>query len=93
MAIIYKKTWKEYFDKIISGEKKFDLRLADFEVNVGDTLVLEEWDEIRKEYTGRKVEVVADYILKTKDLPFFSQEDVDKYGFQIIQFDVNNKTL
>lgn len=91
MAIIYKKTWKEYFDKIISGEKKFDLRLADFEIKKGDRLVLEEWNEDKKEYTGRKVEIVTNYILKTKDLPFFSQEDVDKYGFQIIQFDIVEK--
>ncbi len=41
MAIIHKKVWQEYFDKIISGKKKLELRLADFEVNEGDILVLE----------------------------------------------------
>lgn len=81
MATIHKKVWKEYFDKIISGKKKFELRLSDFEVNEGDTLILEEWDKSKKEYTGRKVETTATYIIKTKEVSFWSQEDIDKYGF------------
>jgi len=88
MATIHKKVWPEYFEKIISGKKKFELRLADFEVNEGDTLVLEEWDNKKKEYTGRKVEVVATYIFKTKGQTFWPQEEVEKYGFQIIQFEM-----
>lgn len=88
MATIHKKVWKEYFEKIITGKKKFELRLADFEINEGDTLVLEEWDKDKKEYTGRKVEITVTYIIKTKDVSFWSQEDIDKYGFQIIQFDI-----
>ena len=62
MAIINKKVWPEYFEKIISGKKKFELRLADFEIHEGDTLVLEEWDNHKKAYTGRKIEVVATYV-------------------------------
>jgi ASC-1-like (ASCH) protein len=87
MATINKKVWQEHFKKIISGKKKIELRLADFEVNEGDTLILEEWDKDRQEYTGRKIEVVATYILKTKDLSFWTLEEVEKYGFQIIQFE------
>ena len=86
MATIHKKVWKEYFEKIISGKKKFELRLADFEVNEGDTLALEEWDNDNREYTGRKIERTVTYIIKTKDVSFWSQDDIDKYGFQIIQF-------
>lgn len=88
MATIHKKVWCEYFEQIISGKKKFELRLADFEVNEGDILVLEEWNKDAKEYTGRKVEVVATYILKTKDQTFWAQEDVDRHGFLVIQFEV-----
>lgn len=87
MATIHKKVWPEYFEKIISGKKKLELRLADFDINEGDTLVLEEWDKDKKEYTGRKIEVVATYILKTKGQAFWPQEEVDKYGLQIIQFE------
>jgi ASC-1-like (ASCH) protein len=87
MATISKKVWREYFDKIVSGKKKLELRLADFDVNEGDTLVLEEWGKDKEEYTGRKIEVVATYILKTKDQTFWSPEEVEKYGFQVIQFE------
>ena len=54
-------------------------------------MVLEEWDKDKKEYTGRKVEVVATYILKTKGQTFWSPEEVEKYGFQIIQFEPKEK--
>jgi len=30
MAIIKKKCWPEFFEKFISGERTFELRLADF---------------------------------------------------------------
>ena len=87
MATIHKKVWREYFEQIVSGKKKFELRLADFEVNEGDVLVLEEWDKDTKEYMGRKIEVVATYIIKTKGQTFWSAEEIKKYGFQIIQFE------
>ena len=91
MAIIHKKVWPEFFEKIISGKKKFELRLADFEINEGDILVLEEWDKDKKKYTERKIEVVVTYILKTKDLIFWPLEEVKKNGFQIIQFEPKKK--
>jgi len=54
-------------------------------------LILKEWDKDKKEYTGRKVEVIATYILKTKGLTFWSPEEVEKFGFQIIQFEPKEK--
>lgn len=86
MAMIHKKAWKEYFELILSGKKRFELRLADFEAKEGDTLILEEWDKEKEEYTGRKIKVVVDYILKTKNQNFWPKEEVDRHGFQIIQF-------
>ena len=85
---IRKKIWKEYFDDVASGRKKFELRLADFDVEEGDTLILEEWDQDRKEYTGRVLETMITYALKTKDVSFWPQEDIEKYGFQILQIEV-----
>jgi ASC-1-like (ASCH) protein len=93
MAAIHKKVWQEHFEEIISGKKKFELRLADFEINEGDTLVLEEWDKNKKEHTGRKVEVAATYILKTKGQTFWPPEEVEKYGFQIIQLEPVPKSV
>jgi ASC-1-like (ASCH) protein len=41
---IEKKIWPEYFEKIKSGEKTFELRLADWQCTAGDVLVLKEWN-------------------------------------------------
>ena len=85
--IIKKKTWPELFQKVLDGKKKCDLRLADFECKLGDTLILEEWDPKTKRYTGRKIEKIVTHILKTKDIKFWNKSDIDKYGFQVISFD------
>ncbi len=87
MATIHKKVWKEYFKDIVSHKKKFELRLADFDVHEGDTMVLEEWDQMKKKYTGKRIEVTATYVLKTKDLHFWPQAEVDEHGYQVIQFE------
>ncbi len=81
---ISKKIWPNSFEKILSGEKTFELRLADWKCNVGDVLVLKEWDPTTKQYTGRVIEKTATYVLKTKDQHYFSKEDVEKYGLQVI---------
>ena len=87
MAIIKKKIWPEYFELVSSGKKKFELRLADFEVGEGDTLLLEEWDPKTKEYTGRKIEKRVSFVLKFY-LNDFGQEDIIKEkGLVVIQMD------
>lgn len=86
MATIEKKVWPEFFSKILSGEKTYELRLADWEISPGDILVLKEWDPAKKAYTGRSLEKTVTYVLKTKDQSFFPKEEVDRYGFQIISF-------
>lgn len=87
MATIQKKILSEYFKKVLSGEKKTELRLADFEINKGDSLVLVEIDDITKQETGRKLSVNVSYVMKTKECTYWSKDDIDKYGFQVIQFD------
>ena len=81
-----KKVWPEFFQKILDGEKHFELRLADWECNEGDTLMLQEWDPTTKDYTGRTMEKEITYVIKTKDISFWPKEDVEKYGYQIISF-------
>ena len=83
---IEKKVWPEFFEKILSNEKNFELRLADFECRPGDLLVLREWDPKTENYTGRIIEKKVTYVLKTKDVKFWPKEEVEKYGFQIISF-------
>ena len=66
--IIRKKIWPEYFEKIKSGHKSFELRLADWQCHVGDTLVLQEFDPKTKQFTGREIKKQITFILKTKDI-------------------------
>ncbi len=83
---IEKKVWPEYFQKIVNGVKTYELRLADFACKPGDILLLKEWDPKTKEYTRRSLEKKVTSVVKTKGQMFWPQEDVEKYGFQIIAF-------
>ncbi|OGZ63329.1 MAG: hypothetical protein A3C58_02940 [Candidatus Staskawiczbacteria bacterium RIFCSPHIGHO2_02_FULL_34_10] len=88
IKIIKKKVWPDYFKAIVSGKKKFELRLNDFDVNEGDTLILEEWNPKTKEYTGRKIEKIVTYVGKFNiDKLFWSEEEIKEKGIQIISFE------
>jgi len=85
---IEKKVWPEYFEAIVSGKKKYELRLADWKCKEGDTLVLREWNPRIKEYTGRRVEKRVTYVAKFKlDDLFWSKEEIEKHGIQIISLE------
>ncbi len=83
---IEKKVWPEYFQAIIDGKKKYELRLGDFICQEGDILILREWDPKRKEYSGRMIKKGVTYVGKFKDIPFWTKEEIEKYGLQIISF-------
>jgi hypothetical protein len=59
------KIWPEYFQAVLSGRMKFQLRRADRDFRVGDQLLLEEWDPEpdQTKNTGRQVLVRVDYIM------------------------------
>lgn len=85
MKEIHKKVQgKEYFDAMLSGQKTFECRLNDWECEAGDVLILEEVDDENMQYTGRVIRKKVGFIGKTKDFTWFSKDDVDKYGYQII---------
>lgn len=87
---IVKKILPEYFDLIASGKKKYEFRVADFDVEEGDVLVLEEWDSsdpaVRKP-TGRTLEKIVTYVGTFTPDSFKQAADLEKYGFHIVQFD------
>ena len=87
MTIIEKKCWPEYFDAILSGEKTYELRLADFKANKNDTLLLREFDPNTKQYTGREIKKTITWIGKTKDCEkFWSKKEIEEFGFQVLGF-------
>lgn len=90
MATIEKKLWKEYFDQVASGKKKYELRLNDFDIAEGDILVLKEWDRDKAGYTGRVLEKKVTRVnrFKLEDLyTFWSEQDIEEKGIQIISIE------
>ncbi len=87
MTIIKKKTWPEQFEAMMNGSKTFDVRIADFEVNLGDSILFEEFDPKTQEYSGRSLEKRVGYVLKTKDMKFWNEKDIAENGFQIMSLE------
>jgi len=84
MRKIEKKTWPELFEKVLSGQKKFDLRLAEFKCSEGDILVLKEWNPDTEEYTGRELEKEITFVMETKEIDFWSKEEMERLGFVVM---------
>ena len=84
MSLIEKKIWPEYFEKVLNGSKTFELRLADWDCGEGDTLLLKEYDQEKKVYTGREITKKVGYVLKTKDISLFNANEIELYGYQVI---------
>lgn len=83
--IIKKKSWPKIFNLMKSGQKKFDVRVADFKVKKGDTLVLQEFDPKKKVYTGRQLTKKVKYVLNFKLNDFGQKKAIEKKGLYIIQ--------
>lgn len=88
MAIIHKKAWPEWFEAVASGKKKYDLRLNEFEIAEGDTLVLDEWDPAIRAYTGRSLEKRVTYVRKFQinDLPW-PEDQVKAKGIVVMSLE------
>lgn len=67
---IEKKILPEYFKEVKACRKTFELRKDEDDVQVGDTLILREWDG--ENYTGRRAVRDVSYVLR----------DVPEYGLQ-----------
>ena len=70
--VIKKKILPEYFRYVRRREKTFELRKDDSDYQVGDVLVLQEWNAEKQEYTGCRVTREITYILR----------DAPEYGLQ-----------
>ena len=67
---------------------KFELRLNDFEINEGDTMILEEWDMKKKKFTGRRIEKKVTYVAKFQiDKLFWPLKEIKEKGIQIISLE------
>lgn len=82
--VIEKKILPEYFELIEAGQKTYELRLADWDCQPGDTLVLNEIDAVTKQPTGRTMSRKVGFVGKTKELDFWTKQEIDEFGYQII---------
>lgn len=63
MATHKLKTWQPYFSDVMSGIKRFEVRKDDRNFNIGDILLLEEYNQELQQLTGRQCSVVVMYKL------------------------------
>ena len=78
---IKKKTWPKYFQEILNGKKKFEVRLADFDIKEGDILILEEYNPETKQYTGRTISKKVNFVTKFNPEQAHNIKDIKKFGF------------
>jgi len=84
---IKKKTWPELFRKISEGKKTTDVRLADFDLKEGDTIIFEEYEPKNKKYTGRKLIKKVKNLNKIKLTDFNNIDEIIKHGHYIIELE------
>lgn len=56
------KTWPEYFQAVIDCKKTFEIRKNDRNFQVGDELLLQEWEPAKGKYTGRQAIALVNYM-------------------------------
>ena len=64
MAAVHElKSWPEFFEPLLSGEKTAELRYNDRDYQVGDVLVLQEWEPNTLSYSGRQCRRRVSHVL------------------------------
>jgi len=58
------KTWPAYYEEVVSGNKPFELRKDDREFKSGDVVILQEYDPLRKKYTGEEEKFKIGFIYR-----------------------------
>lgn len=76
----------KYFKEIVDGNKNFEVRKNDRNYKIGDTLILKEYDPIKKNFTGNSAKTTVIYILKDKDFPIGIKE-----GYCIMGIHLQNR--
>jgi len=83
---IVKKILPIWFEKVASGEKQVEIRLADFDISEGDFLILREWDPIEQKFTGRELVKKVKRVHRVPIAEYYDVEKIKKYGIYLIEF-------
>lgn len=59
----YLKTWPEYFEEVLAGTKRFEVRRNDRGFKKGDILILQEYIPEESSFTGRQISCLVTYFL------------------------------
>ncbi|MGF9965342.1 DUF3850 domain-containing protein [Bacillus rhizoplanae] len=71
---------KEFFSPVLEQIKTFEIRKNDRDFHIGDKVVLNEWDDEKKQHTGRKVNVEITYITD-----YEQKDNYVVFSFKLIQ--------
>lgn len=103
---IIKKILPEYFKDVCSGKKTFEIRKDEDNANVGDILILKEWDGER--FTGKQAIKQISYVLRNvpgyglkegycilgwNDVDWIPVEDISKEVTEYILLSFENFTI
>ena len=87
------KIMPKYFDAIINGYKNFEIRKNDRGFKPNDILILREYDQVKKEYTGCKTRCEILYVLEDKDFPQGIQEGYCVMGIKVLGYTDFDETI
>lgn len=73
------KCWPKYFKPLDTRQKTFEIRKNDRDYQVGDTLIIKEWDPDTQKETGRWVARTITYMVQGV---FGLPEDICILGFR-----------
>ena len=62
----------QWFDAVVNGQKRLEIRRNDRDYQVGDTLILKEVERCPGgglDYTGNEITAKVSYVLKAEDFP------------------------
>jgi hypothetical protein len=82
------KSWIHLFQEFVRGNKTHDLRILDRDYQIGDTIVLHEYDKQLEKYTGRGAIADITYITSSKHVAcaFSPQALIDNFCILSIQY-------
>lgn len=82
------KTWPEFFNPVWDRQKSAELRRADRPFQVGDMVILREYDP-RGLYTGRVVDTVITHVVRDAE-PFGLMPDFVMFSFRALGNRINS---
>lgn len=81
------KSWPHLFALTLSGEKKHELRrVSDRDYQVGDFLLLQEFDPVTQRYSGRELRVKITY-MTSAEFPCALSEDALNPEFCVLSIE------